>query len=153
MHEKASSMRRLSVNYNDWLAMQRHVESKYPLEACGMVGAQAGLVKRVIPIENVLLSNRRYKMHPAEQVKAVFDLEHEGLDLAAIYHSHPDGSTEPSAIEVSEWNYKEALCLIWSKQAGSWICSAYKLDHKTFVSVKLEIIPYNRSPAAAEIEK
>jgi proteasome lid subunit RPN8/RPN11 len=133
----------LKIKSSDWSKMRIHAESDDPREACGLIAAREGLVERVIPIENISSSNHRYKMDPAQQVRAFFEMETRGLDLAAIYHSHPEGSAEPSPIDLEEWRYGEACSLIWSKLDGDWVCCAYKLSDSDFIPVEIEIISTN----------
>jgi len=124
-------------------AMLEHVQKQAPEEACGLLGGQrAGARARValvIPITNALHSATRYRMEPQEQLAAFNRLDAAGLELLAIYHSHPKGPATPSATDLAEAYYPEAVHLIWSAQEGRWECRGYRLSNGRFQPVELEI--------------
>ncbi len=90
------------------------VAALYPEEACGLLGGRYGRAVRLYPIENVLHSPVAYEMEPLQQIRAMVAIEDEGLELLAIYHSHPDGPARPSATDVAQAYYPESAQLIIS---------------------------------------
>lgn len=126
-------------------AMLEHVRKLVPEEACGLLGGQRlgsrAQVTLVIPITNALHSPTRYRMDPQEQLAAFNRLDAAGLELLAIYHSHPQGPSTPSATDLAEAYYPEAVYLIWSAPGGRWECRGYWLQDSHFQAVALEIEP------------
>lgn len=112
-------------------SMEAHVERLAPEEACGLLGGRrtpaGGSVELVIPVTNQLHSPIRYRMEPHEQLAALITLETQGLDLLAIYHSHPNGPADPSPTDLAEAYYPEALSVIWHRWGGAWQCRAFRL--------------------------
>lgn len=53
-------------------------------------------------------------MEPTEQLQAIMDLEERGLELLAIYHSHPHGPDVPSSSDVSQAYYPDSFYIIVS---------------------------------------
>jgi proteasome lid subunit RPN8/RPN11 len=53
-------------------------------------------------------------MDPKQQLAAMIDMEEQGWDLIAIYHSHPNGPQVPSATDIDKAYYPEAAHLIVS---------------------------------------
>ena len=53
-------------------------------------------------------------MEPGSQIKALRDMRTHNEELFAIYHSHPSSAAEPSATDLAEAAYPEALYLIIS---------------------------------------
>jgi proteasome lid subunit RPN8/RPN11 len=109
--------------------MLAHVMACLPEEACGLVGspqsdgpagpspvngAQTIEAVIVLPVENELHSQVRFRMAPAEQLKAFYRLEEQKLELAAIYHSHPQGPVHPSATDLAEFAYPGVWMVILS---------------------------------------
>lgn len=92
----------------------RHLEDVLPEEGCGLIAGTEGLAQTVYPVRNSLASPIAYEMEPVEQLEAMLDLENRGLDLLAIYHSHPHGPAEPSETDISMAYYPEAAYLIIS---------------------------------------
>jgi proteasome lid subunit RPN8/RPN11 len=74
----------------------------------------------VVGIENELHSPVRYRMRAEGQLRGFRLLEEQGLDLLAIFHSHPAGPPVPSARDIAEAYYPEALTVICSPGADSW---------------------------------
>lgn len=133
-------MKTLSIRSSEWDRMRAHVESEFPLEACGLLGGREGLVEKVVPVANLLASQTRFQMDPKGQVRAFFWFEHMGLDLIAIYHSHPVNLPEPSDIDLESWNYGGLSNLIWSKGPSGWICRNYVLEGNQFKPAGIAIL-------------
>ena len=94
--------------------MLAHVNRLFPEEACGLVGGLDGRAARLYPVENVRHSPVAFEMEPVQQIKALLAMEAEGLELIAIYHSHPDGPARPSITDVANAYYPDAVQLIIS---------------------------------------
>ena len=119
--------------------MLEHVAEQAPDEACGLLGGSNSLVHQVVPITNAAESPVRYRMDPAEQVSALFGFEERGMELVAIYHSHPMGPPGPSSIDIREDAYPEALQLIWFQETGNWVCRAYQYSDGVAVEVPMSV--------------
>ena len=104
----------LRLKMSDYKAMLAQLQAAYPLEGCGLMAGRDGTVQRIYPVANRLASPYAFEMEPAEQVRAMLDLEERGLELLAIYHSHPKGPAGPSASDVARAYYPEAAQLIVS---------------------------------------
>ena len=94
--------------------MLAHVAGLWPEEACGLVGGRNGRAVRLYPVENTRHSPVAFEMDPLQQINAMLAMEAEGLELIAIYHSHPDGPARPSATDVANAYYPDAVQLIIS---------------------------------------
>lgn len=94
--------------------MIAHVTAHLPDEACGLVGGRGGRAARLYPIENMLHSPVMYEMEPLQQIRAMLAIEEEGLELLAIYHSHPNGPARPSTSDVAQAYYPDVAQIIIS---------------------------------------
>ena len=75
----------------------QHVRDLLPREAVGLLaGSAEGHVELVVPLPNIASGDKRFIADPLEQFLAFRRLKSEGLELLALYHSHPDGGTDPS---------------------------------------------------------
>ncbi len=110
MNKKAD----LSIPTLLWQAMLAHAQAEYPLEACGLLGGRNGRVRHLYLIENQLHSPTSYRMEPAQQIQAILHLEEQGEELLAIYHSHPQGPETPSASDLAQASFPQAIYLILS---------------------------------------
>ena len=86
----------------------------YPEEICGLVSGHDGRAIALYPVENILHSPVAYEMEPLGQVRAMLAIEAAGLDLLAIYHSHPDGPARPSVTDVAQSYYPDSAYIIIS---------------------------------------
>ncbi len=121
--------------------MARHVAAELPLEACGILAGEAGRSRAVFPAENVLKSSFRFRMDPQQQLNIFLELETRGWDLLAVFHSHPSGPPGPSATDLAEAFYPEALQIIWSPGPDAWRCRAYQIDSAGVRDVPIELVP------------
>ena len=87
-------------------AMADAAEAAYPAEACGLIiGRGKGQLVRVtavVPAPNLLAaSGDRFELDPAVRIRVERDLREAGGKDRIIghYHSHPDGSADPSAAD------------------------------------------------------
>ena len=94
--------------------MLDRLQRTYPLEGCGLLGGQNGRITTHYAIDNVLQSLVAYEMDPKQQLQAMLDIEARGLDLLAIYHSHPQGPEQPSLTDIAQAYYPETIQLIIS---------------------------------------
>ncbi|MGH8497879.1 MAG: M67 family metallopeptidase, partial [Methylococcales bacterium] len=56
----------------------------------------------------------RFLMDPAQQIDAMRNIRENHEDLFAIYHSHPTAPAEPSATDLEQASYPDALQIIIS---------------------------------------
>lgn len=92
-----------------------HARANPEHEICGFVSARGDEPSRLHPVPNIAPDPRdRYRMDPAALVRTLFEMESAGEALFAIYHSHPRGPCEPSAIDIAEATWPTALYLIVS---------------------------------------
>ena len=91
-----------------------HARQKYPLESCGILVGKNGKITRVYSMENIEKSSSSYLMAPEEQLRVFREIEEKGLELSAIYHSHPHSPAFPSQRDVDYAFYLDSLILIIS---------------------------------------
>ncbi|WP_027883231.1 M67 family metallopeptidase [Meiothermus rufus] len=77
-----------------------HLHRVQPAEGVGLWAGREGRVERVWPLVNVHPEPwRAYEAHPQALLEALRALERMGLELLAIYHSHPTGVAWPSSTD------------------------------------------------------
>ena len=120
----------LYLHPQHWAQMEADVRLKTPEEACGFVAGEGNRARLVIPVTNILHSPFRFRMEPQEQLSAFLLAEDKGLDILAVYHSHPQGIYQPSVTDREELTYPDIIYLIWFEQGTHWQCLGYLLDSK-----------------------
>jgi proteasome lid subunit RPN8/RPN11 len=97
--------------------MVAHAREDLPNECCGMVGGVDGQASAVIPVTNAAASPLRFEMDPQGQYDALKEIEDDGQELLAIYHSHTKSAAYPSQTDVNQAvNWPDAVYLIVSLQ-------------------------------------
>ena len=114
--------------YRELLA---HLTATTPLEAVGLLAVaaegEADRATRFYPGTNVDASSTRYTMEPAEVLAAFRDIEAKGWRFGAIVHSHPATPPIPSATDLREAHYPEALLFIVGLAASLPVARAWRV--------------------------
>jgi len=119
--------------------MLHHVQECLPEEACGLLAGREGRVSQVMPVENSAHSAIRFRMDPQAQVSGLLGIEAQGLELVAIYHSHPSGPETPSETDRAEVYDPEALVLVWCFGSRGWQARAFDLGGNDLLEVPVEV--------------
>ncbi len=69
---------------------------EFPNECCGLIAADAGVPVKVFPMTNVDASPVTYRLDGKEQLQTFDQIDAQGWDLWAIYHSHTHSEAYPS---------------------------------------------------------
>jgi proteasome lid subunit RPN8/RPN11 len=93
-----------------------HCQGEYPNEACGLVAGKETIAVRVIPMRNADASPATYRLDAKEQFRVFEEMDDEGQDVYAIFHSHTHSEAYPSATDRRQALYPEAHYLILSLQ-------------------------------------
>ncbi len=75
-------------------------ERESPNEACGYLAGTAGEVKMAIPMTNMDRSPEHFSLDPREQFAALRQTRAEGLEILAVYHTHPASLARPSTEDI-----------------------------------------------------
>jgi proteasome lid subunit RPN8/RPN11 len=92
--------------------MLAYVQSKLPLEACGLLVGKDGIITHIYLIENILQSPVTFEMDAQQQIEAMIHAEEQGLELLAAFHSHPFGPQTPSQTDVAKAYYPDMAQII-----------------------------------------
>jgi proteasome lid subunit RPN8/RPN11 len=111
-------------------------------EVCGLIGATARGTVSVYPIANIAESpDQLFRMEPSTQIAAMRRMRERGESLFAIYHSHPHAPAVPSARDLEEAAYPEALYLVISLDTkGVLELRGFRLEEGRSQEVELEIL-------------
>lgn len=78
-----------------------HARDDAPNECCGLVGGRDGVAKTVYRARNAEASPLRYNLDPQDQIRIYDEIERNGEELAAIYHSHTASPAYPSQTDIN----------------------------------------------------
>jgi proteasome lid subunit RPN8/RPN11 len=129
----------LALRREHLFTMKHHVNNEAPLEACGLLGGKNGAVEVVLPVKNAAGSRVRFQMDPKAQLRAIEQIESEGLEIVAIFHSHPKGPSVPSPTDIAEASYR-VVNIIWSKVGRRWQARGFWIEAGHAAEVPLTVI-------------
>ncbi len=101
---------RIARSMLDQIVAQARDEA--PNECCGLVGTRDGRAVAVYPVRNAAASPLRYEMDPKDQLRVFEQLDEDGLEVGAIYHSHTRSAPLPSQTDINLAFYPDAVYVI-----------------------------------------
>jgi proteasome lid subunit RPN8/RPN11 len=137
-------------------AMFAQAQAEGPNECCGLLAGRVadglGRVVQRYPLRNAAASPVEFVSEAQDMFAAVRDMHRRGLDILAVYHSHPASPAVPSRKD-RERNYSpEIVNLIISLQGatptlrGWWLTA----DTATEAQWEAEERPVGRPPSSAD---
>ena len=118
-----------------------HAQHSPEDEVCGLIGAKDGKAVDIYPVRNVAEDTHTlFQMDPKQQIDAMREMREQGHELFAIYHSHPHTPAAPSAIDMEQASYPDAIYLIISlNTTGVLEMRGFHLEGGKASDVELEI--------------
>lgn len=103
-----------------------HARTALPNECCGLLagsleetpGGPVGLVRWWHALGNVLASPTEFESEPKSMFRAERDIQTRGLQVLAVYHSHPTSAPVPSKKDLARNYSQEVMNLILSLQGN-----------------------------------
>jgi [CysO sulfur-carrier protein]-S-L-cysteine hydrolase len=109
----AGGAERLTLSQAHRDQMVEHARRDYPNECCGMVSGKAMVATHVYSLRNAAASPFLYEID-RDDLKKVIEIENDGEELIAIYHSHTHTEAFPSQTDIRLAYYPESAYLIVS---------------------------------------
>lgn len=133
--------------------IRSHSEAGYPEEICGfLLGSRPStskfVIEKVVPAANRRTdeARRRYLIGPEEYRTAEGQAELEGLEIAGVYHSHPDAPARPSGYDLEHALPSCAYIIVSVMEGAAGETTAWLLADDRAAFRPLEIT-LERSPA------
>jgi proteasome lid subunit RPN8/RPN11 len=123
-----------------WQTMIAEVGKLVGEEACGLVAGVDHTSQAVYPVTNILHSPVRYRMDPERQLAVFNQIDENGWQLLAIYHSHLQGPQGPSRMDVTEAAYPGVIHLIWFPSDGEWVCRGYLIENGDVTEIPVQLL-------------
>lgn len=118
--------------------IEKQAVAEAPNEACGYLAGLDGSVSERIRMTNVDQSPEHFSLDPSEQFDAVKKARASGLNLIAVYHSHPETPARMSDEDIRLANDPQMIYVIFSlkdKNAKAFRITADKLVDEIELSV------------------
>jgi proteasome lid subunit RPN8/RPN11 len=121
--------------------MIEHARRQWPLECCGILAGGESTVKRSFEMTNSEQSPVRYSMAPEDQLRAYDEMDRAGMEMVAIYHSHPHTIAFPSETDVKLTVLPELISIIVSlKQKEDPEVKAFRIGEEAIYPQEIEIM-------------
>lgn len=75
-------------------------KEELPIEACGYLAGKDGVAIKRYPLTNIDNSHDHFSLDPKEQFDTYKKAKAEGLNLIAVYHTHPETPARPSEEDI-----------------------------------------------------
>jgi proteasome lid subunit RPN8/RPN11 len=100
-----------------------HAREEAPLECCGLLAGYStggvGTATARYSIENAVRSSTEYETDARQMLFAFRSMRERGIELLAIYHSHPASAPVPSRRDVERNTYGESALHLIVSLAGA----------------------------------
>lgn len=129
---------RLPTAFVDQIIEQARAD--HPNETCGLIGGRDGEATHIYPTTNAERSPVLYRIEPAEQFRVFREIDDLDLELVGIYHSHTRSPAYPSATDVAQAYYPDAVYLIVSlADADAPVLRGFNIVDGKVIEVDLEL--------------
>jgi len=138
------AMAKLLLPARLWDRVVAQARAEAPQECCGLLaGTRQGavlLAKEAFPLVNQLGSPTRFVSEPGSLFRALKQARAQGLEVVAIYHSHPDSPPVPSRTDL-EWRWAPGVAdLIVGLSDAEAQGRAWNLHAPVALELALEIV-------------
>ena len=121
--------------------MVNQAEADAPIEACGILAGTESVVQKLYKMTNTNQSNEHFMMSPEEQFAVVKEIRSAGLEMLAIYHSHPESPARPSEEDIRLAFTPNILHVIISVQVPDKPdVKAFKIEGGSVTAVPVKIM-------------
>ena len=153
-----STLFRVQLPCRLYQEMLTHAQTAYPNECCGLLAGvrragsvsdrspsdnqneDLGVVTHHYPLLNELASPTEYQSDPRSHLRAEKAMRENGLDLLAIYHSHPSSEPVPSRKDIERNLYFREVHLIISLMDKEPLMRGWRLDETSYTEVQWDWI-------------
>jgi proteasome lid subunit RPN8/RPN11 len=107
--------------------MFAQAEKEAPVEACGYLAGTGESVTRRYPMTNTDRSEEHFTLDPKEQFSVMKSVRQDGLNILAVYHSHPATPARPSEEDVRLAYDSSVVYVIVSLHAGTRTIRGFRI--------------------------
>jgi proteasome lid subunit RPN8/RPN11 len=142
---------RLLLPRQIYTALLEQARAELPNESCGLLAGRidgaVGQVERCYPLVNQLASPKEYESEDRGLFNASKDMRQLGIDLLAVYHSHPTSEPVPSRRDLERNYYGSGIIhLIVSLATSGPPLRAWRLSADSFAEAEWEMCEETDEP-------
>jgi proteasome lid subunit RPN8/RPN11 len=119
--------------------MVAHAREEAPNECCGLVASSNGDAVRVYRATNAERSPVKYVVDPRDQIRIQNDIDDNGWELGAIYHSHTRTEPFPSQTDINlARNWPDPVYVIVGVASDEAVVRAFRIVDGQVAETELE---------------
>ncbi len=131
----------LQIPKNTFYEMMDQAKAETPIEACGILAGKDGTVEKLYKMTNVDNSSTHFMMQPEEQFAVMKDMRAAGLEMLAVYHSHPTSPARLSPEDIRLAFTPGVIYVILSLQeADNPMIKGFNIENDTVTQVPVKIM-------------
>lgn len=135
------NMLKLQIPKEIYEQMLEQALAEAPIEACGILAGKEQRIEKFYPMTNHDQSRDHFMMEPKEQFAVVKDIRAAGLEMLAIYHSHPQTPARPSAEDMKLALTPEVIYVIVSlRDVNNLVIEGFLLDNGKIQKAPVRIL-------------
>ena len=130
----------MKITKNALEAITAHAKKESPIEACGYLAQEGCIITRHYELANIDRSPEHFSFDPKEQFAVFRDARSNGLEIRAVYHSHPAAPARPSAEDIKLAFDPDLSYVIVSLAGGKADARSFKIKNAKVEQEVLEVI-------------
>jgi proteasome lid subunit RPN8/RPN11 len=120
--------------------MIAHARQDAPNECCGIIAGNDGTATKLYRAVNAEASPYRYNVDPKDLLRIYRELDDQGWDVLAIYHSHTRTQAYPSQTDVRLAAWPDAYYIIVSlEDEANPVVRAFRIRESQVTEEELQI--------------
>ena len=117
-----------------------HAKKGAPLEVCGYLAGKDGSITKHYELTNIDNSPEHFSFDPKEQFATIKDARNQGLEVVAVYHSHPVSLARPSVEDIRLAYDPHISYVIVSLANGGEEVKSFKIKNSQVFPEVIEIL-------------
>lgn len=118
--------------------IKRQSERELPNEACGYLAGKDQEASVIYEMTNADRSPEHFSFIPEEQFKVLKESRTKGLELIAVYHSHPSTPARMSEEDIRLAVDPDIVYVIYSLKDGT--INGFKVEEGSVIDEEVEVI-------------
>ena len=119
----------------------KHSLAELPYESCGYLAKKGEIITKHYELTNTDKAADHFSMDPKEQFAAIKDMRSLGVELCAVYHSHPETPARPSEEDIRLAYDPNVSYVIISLADNECDIKAFNINQGSVEAEKIKIIP------------
>jgi proteasome lid subunit RPN8/RPN11 len=122
--------------------ISEHARRESSRECCGLLAGRDGVITHGFTAENVASDPAKsYEIAPKQIVRMMREFRMQGLEFLGIYHSHPSSENKPSARDIEQAYYSEAVyCILSPRTDAPKPARAFSIREGAVTELEIEAV-------------